>query len=71
MKTELRLSQHLARPDVTVTEIWCNGAIIGTIYPRADGPGVTVLSKHPITAVHNGFRPPEEVTLHIRTEELK
>lgn len=49
MKTELRW------PDtaVQVIELWHDGQMVGHI-DGADGPGIRVISKHPLIAVERG-----------------
>jgi hypothetical protein len=48
-KTELRLAEHSVLPGQKVFEIWHGGQLIGTVC-GADGPGVRVISKHPMKA---------------------
>jgi hypothetical protein len=49
MKTELRPKPHAVVKGVTVIELWHGGQFIGTI-AGADGPGVRIITKHPMTA---------------------
>ena len=49
MKTELRLAPHSTLPGHQVIELWHDGQFIGQVC-GADGPGVRVLSKHPLAA---------------------
>jgi hypothetical protein len=51
MKTELRPVPHSIVPGVIIFEVWHNGKLIATV-TGADGPGVRVISKHPMRAVH-------------------
>jgi hypothetical protein len=66
MKTELRAIPHSIAPDVTIFEVWHNGQFIATV-TGADGPGVRVISKHPMQArVVEGH--PNETEVSIRVE---
>jgi len=47
MKTELRLAPHTVIEGANVVEIWHGGQFIGQI-SGAEGPGVRVMSKHPV-----------------------
>src|ERR1019366_6621599 len=49
LKTELRHKPHAVLKDVTVIEIWHDGQFIGTI-AGADGSGVRIIPKPPMTA---------------------
>jgi hypothetical protein len=49
MKTELRAVAHSIVPGQTVFEVWHDGQFIATV-AGADGPGVKVISKHPMQA---------------------
>jgi len=49
MKTELRLRQHSVWVNHYVIELWYDDKFIGTV-TGADGPGVRVISKHPMCA---------------------
>ena len=49
MKTELRVKKHLVTPHELVCEVWYGGALIATVV-GADGPGLTVISKHAVRA---------------------
>jgi len=50
MKTELRAVPHSITPGVTIFEVWHAGQFIATV-TGADGPGVRVISKHPMQTV--------------------
>jgi hypothetical protein len=47
MKTELRTAPHTIVEGAVVVEIWHDGQFIGQVV-GADGPGVRVISKHPM-----------------------
>ncbi len=47
MKTELRMRPHTVLPGEAVIELWWHGQLIGQV-TSADGPGVRVISKHPM-----------------------
>ncbi|HEV3440087.1 MAG TPA: hypothetical protein VG122_22155 [Gemmata sp.] len=47
MKTELRAVPHSIVPGATIFEVWHAGQFIATV-TGADGPGVRVISKHPM-----------------------
>ena len=49
MKTELRVKAHSILPGQQVIEIWHDGKFIGTV-AGAPGPGVRVITKHPMEA---------------------
>lgn len=49
MKTELRLAEHSVLAGQQVIEIWHDGQFVGTV-AGAEGPGVRVISKHPMKA---------------------
>jgi hypothetical protein len=49
MKTELRAVPHSIVPGATIFEVWHDGQFIATV-TGADGPGVRVISKHPMQA---------------------
>jgi len=49
MKSELRLAEHSVLGGQCVVEIWHDGQFVGQVC-GADGPGVRVLSKHPVSA---------------------
>jgi hypothetical protein len=51
MKTQLRLVSHSMLPGANVVEIWYGEQFIGTV-AGSDGPGVRVLSKHPVEVVN-------------------
>ena len=64
MKTELRAVPHSVVPGVTIFEVWHDGKFIATV-TAADGPGVRVISKHPLEAkVVEGH--PNEVEVKIQ-----
>lgn len=53
MKSELKLADHafagsLVPSHTKVVEIWYDGKMIGTV-AGADGPGVRVITKHPLS----------------------
>lgn len=50
MKSELKLAPHTRLPGAQVIEVWFGGKLIATV-TGADGPGVRVLSKHPLAIV--------------------
>lgn len=50
MKTELRARPHALLPDQQVFEVWHDGRFIATV-SGADGPGVRVITRHPMAAV--------------------
>lgn len=52
MKSELRLCDHAVIPDAKVIEVWYAGEFIATVV-GADGPGVRVLSKHPMESEYS------------------
>ncbi len=64
MKTELRLAAHAIIPGQHVVEIW-HGQFIGEV-TGADGPGVRVISKHPLMSSHDDGMP-EVVNVLIAT----
>ncbi len=67
MKTELRAVPHSIVPGATIFEVWHNGQFIATV-TGADGPGVRVISKHPMqTVLVVGH--PNEVEVKIVTEQ--
>ena len=47
MKTILHLAPHSVVPGATIVELWHDGRLIGTV-AGADGPGVRIVSKHPV-----------------------
>jgi hypothetical protein len=49
MKTELRAVPHSIVPGHRIFEVWHDGQFIATV-TGADGPGVRVVSKHPMEA---------------------
>ena len=49
MKTELRVKPHSVLPGQSVIELWHDGQLIGTV-AGADGPGVKIITKHPVEA---------------------
>lgn len=63
MKTALILCQHATLPDQQMVELWHNGQLIGAVY-GADGPGLRIISKHPIQLGGFGQRP-NLIELHI------
>jgi hypothetical protein len=67
MKTELRLSPHALIAGQQVVEIWHDGKFIGEV-TGADGPGVRVISKHPLMSSHEDGMP-EVVSVTIATPE--
>ena len=67
MKTELRLAPHSINPGQQVVEVWHNGQFIGEV-TGADGPGVRVISKHPLMTSHDDGMP-EVVNVTIATPE--
>ena len=67
MKTELRAVPHSIVPGATIFEVWHDGKFIATV-TGADGPGVRVISKHPMQAtVVEGH--PNEVEVRIEPDE--
>lgn len=62
MKTELRSVPHFESGQRAV-EVWFGDQFIATIY-GADGPGLRIISKHPIQLGGFGQRP-NLVELHI------
>jgi hypothetical protein len=50
VKTELRPVPHSVT-GVTILELWHNGQFIATV-TGADGPGLRVITKHPMQVVH-------------------
>lgn len=52
MKSELRLCDHAVIPGAKVIEVWYAGEFIATVV-GADGPGVRVLSKHPMESEYS------------------
>lgn len=56
MKTELRPVPHSTISGAIVLEVWHDGQFIATI-TGDDGPGVRVISKHPLRAVPVGGLP--------------
>ncbi len=67
MKTELRLAAHSVIPGQQVVEIWHDGQFIGQV-TGADGPGVRIISKHPLMSSHDEGTP-EVVNVRIATPE--
>jgi hypothetical protein len=51
MRTELRVKPHTVLIGQSVYELWHNGEFIGQV-TGADGAGVRVISKHPLTVTH-------------------
>lgn len=47
MKTELRAVPHTIVPGTTIFEVWHDDQFIASI-TGAEGPGVRILSKHPM-----------------------
>ena len=69
MKTILRAVPHSIAPGATIFEVWHDGQFIATI-TGAEGPGVRVISKHPMqTVVVEGH--PNEVGVKIGVDEGK
>lgn len=65
MKSELRLVDHKVLPGERVIEVWYGGEFVATV-TGADGPGVNVISKYPITAIDVPTRiGPRAVTVKI------
>ena len=50
MKTQFRVAPHSTLPGQLELELWHDGQLIGTV-TGADGPGVRVPSKYPVTVV--------------------
>jgi hypothetical protein len=48
MKAQLICAEHTVTPGQVVVEIWYKGEFIGQVC-AADGPGVRVISKYPMT----------------------
>jgi hypothetical protein len=48
MKSELRLAEHSVLAGQHVVEIWHGGQFVGQVC-GADGPGVRVVTKHPVS----------------------
>jgi hypothetical protein len=48
-KTELRLAPHRVMEGEQVIEVWHGGKMIATVTGR-DGPGVRVITRHPMIA---------------------
>jgi hypothetical protein len=55
-KTELRLAEHRSVPGEKVIEVWFEGQFIGEV-TGSDGPGVRIISKHPLTGNHKAGLP--------------
>jgi hypothetical protein len=49
MKTTLRPVAHSIVPGATIFEVWYGDQFIATV-TGADGPGVRIISKHPMKA---------------------
>lgn len=64
MKSELKVCAHKAIPGHLVVEIWHDGKFVGTV-AGADGPGVRVLSRHPLTAVTEDGGDPNVMNIKI------
>jgi hypothetical protein len=52
MKAELRFRKHSILPDKNIFEVWYDGKFIAEVV-GADGPGVRLLSKHPVEKMNN------------------
>ncbi len=50
MKTELRTVAHTIAAGANIFEVWHDGQFIATIVGAHDGPGVRIVSKHPMKA---------------------
>jgi hypothetical protein len=67
MRTELRAAPHSAIHLAIVFEVWHDGKFLAAI-TGADGPGVRVISKHPMKAtIEEGH--PKVVEVKIDTEK--
>ena len=67
MKTELRAVPHSIVPGAVIFEVWHDGQFIATV-TGADGPGVRVISKHPLEAkvVEEGLPKVVEVRVSVK-----
>jgi hypothetical protein len=52
-KSELRLEEHMTLPGHKSVEVWYQEELVATVY-GAEGPGVRVISKHPMDIVRGG-----------------
>ena len=66
MKSEIRVRQHEVYPSQSVVEVWFNGEFIATV-TGADGPGVRVISKHPLSVAS----PVESHPLNVATVSVQ
>ena len=53
-KSILKLVPHDVLPDQQAIEVWYGGKFIATVY-GADGPGVRVITKHPVDIIRGGM----------------
>jgi len=58
MKSKLKIEPHQMIAGETVIEVWYDGKFIATV-TGADGPGVRVISKHPVRVRLADSPPPE------------
>lgn len=53
-KSKLKSKPHHLIPEQEVIEVWYDNNLVATVY-EADGPGVRVISKHPMDIVRGGM----------------
>lgn len=70
MKTELRPKPHSVLPGQTIYEIWYDNTLIGTVC-GADGPGVRIISKHPVTVAEDVSPSPLCQATEVRIDKEK
>jgi hypothetical protein len=65
-KSELKIVPHYIHPEQNVVEVWYEEKLVATVY-GSDGPGVRVISKHPMDIIRGGLRTPGNV-IEVRIE---